>query len=967
MNSFRSETKGQIDRTEPISFTFDGKSYQGYAGDTLASALLANGVHFIARSFKYHRPRGIIGLGCEDPAGLVQIGSDPATTIPNTRATEIEIYEGLEAFPQNCWPSLSLDFNGVNDLFARFLPAGFYYKTFMGPPGNWMTFEERIRKAAGLGVAPHEPDPDRYEHINQHCDILVVGGGRAGLEEARNAAAAGMRVVLVEQSADLGGRLLFEGSIDIENQSSSVWIGAVESDLAANSDVLILRRACAFGYYGNNWVGVHETLQDHLPPTARDPGRPQQRLWHIRAKEVVLATGAIERPLVFHGNDRPGIMLAGAVRGYLHRYGVLAGKLVLVFTNNNNAWKTAFDLANTDARVVAIVDTRAKVSDEILDRAKALKIPVYLSSAITSTEGRARVSCAYIASMEGNGQLAGDPRPIVCDVIAMSGGWSPNVALFSQSRGKLRYDNEISGFVPAQSWQNERSVGAAAGFFSEDYSVEPAWELPSTLPETQTRAFVDFQNDVTAKDLHLAVREGYRSVELAKRYTTLGMGTDQGKTSSVNGFGILSQTLGQSIPETGITTYRPPYKPVTFGAVAGHHVREHFHPRRTTPMHEWHVEANAIFETVGDWLRARVYPKNGESFDQALMRECRAARTSLGVLDASTLGKIDVRGPGAREFLNRIYSNAWLKLQPGRCRYGLMLNEDGMVFDDGVTACLGDDHFHMTTTTGGAGPVLAWLENYHQTEWPELDLYMTSVTEQWAVASICGPKSPDMMRALLDDIDPDPETFPFMAYREGHIDGVPVRIFRISFTGELSYEINVAARYGLWLWRLIMEKGAAFDITPYGTEGMHLLRAEKGFIIVGQDTDGTVTPIDLGMDWAVKKTADFVGKRSLSRSDTKRSDRRQLVGLLSSDPNWVMPEGSQVINTAFETPPKTPMIGHVTSSYFSPNLNRSIAFALINGGHSRQGQTVYIARSGQSPSAATICGTDFLSEHGGSA
>ena len=468
------------------------------------------------------------------------------------------------------------------------------------------------------------------------------------------------------------------------------------------------------------------------------------------------------------------------------------------------------------------------------------------------------------------------------------------------------------------------------------------------------------QNDVTAKDLHLAVAEGYRSVEHAKRYTTTGMGTDQGKTAGVNAFAIIAEARGEPIADVGVTTYRPPTKPITFGAVAGQHVGAHFAPRRTTAMHAAHVAAGATFEIVGDWLRPRVYPRPGESFDAALQREARAARTTAGVLDASTLGKIDIRGRDARTFLDRIYTNSWLKLAPGNCRYGLMLGEDGMVFDDGVTACLADDHFHMTTTTGGAARVLAWLEEYHQTEWPELKVYLTSVTEEWAVAAISGPNAEAIVGDLLDDIDPDPELFPMMTWRAGHIGGVPVRVFRISFTGENAYEINIAADYGLWLWRLIMEKGRPYDLVPYGTEAMHLLRAEKGFIIVGQDTDGTVTPIDLGLSRMVKRGRDFVGKRSLTRSDTARSDRLQFVGLLAHDPTFVIPEGAQLIATPEEPAPPVPMIGHVTSSYMSPNLGRSIALGFVAGGHGRLGETVYVSRPGASPMPARITETDFL-------
>jgi len=999
---FRLEDGGRIDRSRPVSFRFDGRTYQGFAGDTLASALLANGVHMVARSFKYHRPRGLLGAGPEDPAGLVQVYPGSARTEPNMRATEVEIHDGLEAVSQNRWPSLGFDVGAINDAFARFLPAGFYYKTFMGPPWSWMMLEGVIRSSAGLGVSPRAPDPDRYEHVNRHCDVLVIGAGPAGLSAAREAARAGARVILAEDSAEPGGRLLCEDGRDYApaGVSGPEWASLAAAELESAGDVTVLTRTCAFGYYGQNWVALAQNVQDHLAPGERDPALPRHRLWQVRARQVVLAAGANERPLVFHSNDRPGVMLASAVRTYLHRYAVTPGRRAIIFANNSSAWSTAFDLVEAGVEVAAIIDVRAEPETAVLERAAALSIPVRTGSAVIATAGRKRIRSVTVSALGPEGGLTGARETIECDLLAVSGGWSPNAALFSQSRGKMAYDEELAAFRPAQSWQSERSAGAANGVFSlqgcieegrragaeaacatgfkpeagdvpscqvpafrEAYGVAACWELPSGVSAARTRAFVDLQNDVTSKDLRLAVREGYRSVEHAKRYTTLGMGTDQGKTSSVNGFGVLSLAMDRSMPEVGVTTYRPPYKPVSFGVVAGQHAGELFHPRRTTPMHACHEKAGAVFETVGDWLRARVYPQAGENFEDALQRESRAARTGIGVLDASTLGKIDIRGPDAREFLNRVYTNAWLKLQPGRCRYGLMLNEDGMVFDDGVTACLADDHFHMTTTTGGAAGVLTWLEDYLQTEWPGLKVWLTSVTEQWAVVSICGPKSPALAAALFDDIETGPEDFPFMSWREGRISGVPARIFRISFTGEISYEINVPARYGQWLWETVMEAGAPLGVTAYGTEAMHLLRAEAGFIIAGQDTDGTVTPHDLGMSWAVKSNADFIGARSLSRPDTARTDRRQLVGLLTSNPKQVIAEGSQVLASGQETRPRTPMIGHVTSSYFSPNLNRSIAFALIEGGLSRMGETVHIARKGKSPARAMITQPNFLAAH----
>jgi sarcosine oxidase subunit alpha len=983
--TYRLAEGGGIDRSAPLTFRFDGRPYAGYRGDTLASALLANGVRTVARSFKYHRPRGVLSAGSEEPTALVQVGSDPATTVPNVRATELELYDGLEAFPQNCWPSLRRDVGAVNDAFARFLPAGFYYKTFMGPPLSWMRFEGPIRAAAGMGKSPSERDPDRYEHVNRHCEVLVVGGGAAGLVAARAAARAGARVILAEETAELGGGLLASGAdaVTIDGRPARTWLAEVAAELRAMPEVTVLTRTTGTGWYDRNWVTLAETLQDHLPPAARDPRLPRQRLWRVRATSVVLATGAIERPLLFHANDRPGVMLAGAVRAYLHRWGVAPGRRAVVATNNNDAWRTAFDLAAAGVEIAAVVDSRERPDERLVARAKALGLPVRMGAAVLGARGRREVRGATIARSDGGGR-----EEVRCDLLAVSGGWAPNLALYAQSKGAIAWNDDLQAFRPKPNGAAAWFAGGAAGTFDLTRSLRDAalagavaagaeagdapegrddavaYALAPAPKPSGGRVFVDLQNDVTTKDLQLAVREGYASAEHAKRYTTLGMGTDQGKTSGLNGVATLAETLGKTIPEVGVTTFRPPYKPVSFGAVAGQHVGELFHPRRTTAMHEAHVEAGAVFELVGDWLRPRVYPRGGESFDDALMRECKAARTACAVLDASTLGKIDVRGPDAREFLNRVYTNAWLKLAPGRCRYGLMCNEDGMVFDDGVTACLADDHFHMTTTTGGAAGVLAWLEEYLQTEWPELKVYLTSVTEQWAVASLCGPASPKLAAELFDDIDADPEIFPFMSHTTGHIEGVPVRVFRISFTGEVTYEINVPARYGLWLWRLILERGAKYGITPYGTEGMHLLRAEKGFIIAGQDTDGTVTPLDLGMRWAVKNSADFIGRRSLFRSDTARPDRRQLVGLLTVDPAVVLAEGAQVIAEAAEQRPRTRMIGHVTSSYFSPNLERSIALALIEGGQSREGETVHVARRGAAPIAARLADTDFLSNTG---
>ena len=995
---YRLPKGGLIDRGRTISFTFNGKSYPAHPGDTLASALLANGVHMVARSFKYHRPRGILAAGSEDPAALVEIGEDRARTDPNTKATEQERYDAITERAQNAWPSLRFDLGQMNDLLSPFIPAGFYYKTFKGPLGSWMACESFIRRAAGLGRAPAKPDPDRYESVNRHCDVLVVGGGPAGLTAALAAGRSGARVILAEETDRLGGTLLARGpeASTIDGMAPADWVACLSDELAAMPELRVLTRTTAFGYYSHNFVGLWERVTDHLAPADRAGNLPRQRLWRVRAKEVVLATGAIERPLVFHENDRPGVMLAGAVRTFMHRYGVLPGRRVVVFTNNDSGWDAALDIARMGGEVVAVVDLRADLAPAHLAEAARRGIPLYAHAPIVGTSGRHRIRGVEIRPIKADGAVGDRSGKVECDLLAVSGGWAPNVALFSQSRGKLRYDAGIEAFRPGQSWQREQSAGAAngsfgladclaegarasveaaarAGFRADPLQVPAAEggdagqgairvlpEIPSDRLPHKVRAWIDLQDDVTAKDLRLAVKEGYRSVEHAKRYTTAGMGTDQGKVANLNAFAFLAAERGLSLPALGTTTYRQPYKPVTFGALAGQHVGHHFTPRRTTPIHDWHRANGAVFEPVGDWLRARAYLRPGETFHDAVQRESLAARTAMGVLDASTLGKIDVRGPDAREFLNRVYTNAWSKLAPGKCRYGFMLGEDGMVMDDGVTACLADDHFHMTTTTGGAARVLAKLEDYLQTEWPDLKVYLTSVTEQWAVASICGPGCDTVVGEICDGLDADPNRFEFMTWRDAFAGGVPARVFRISFTGELSYEINIPATYGLWLWNEVMENGAKYGMTPYGTEAMHLLRAEKGFVIVGQETDGTVTPHDLRHDWIVKKSGDFIGRRSLSRSDTIRAGRKQLVGLLTEDPMLVLMEGAHVIAEAAESQPPVPMLGHVTSSYFSPNLGRSIALAMVKGGGQRIGERLWVSRRDGAPIPVKVTETDFL-------
>jgi sarcosine oxidase subunit alpha len=1010
MQPFRLAAGGRIDRTQALSFTFNDKKYQGFAGDTLASALLANGIHFVARSFKYHRPRGILSAGAEEPNALVQL-EEGVYTEPNLRATQIELYDGLRAASVNVWPSLRYDWGALNDALSRFLVAGFYYKTFMRPRFLWeRLYEPFLRRIAGMGRAPELPDPDIYDRMYLHCDVLVAGGGPAGISAALVAGRTGARVILCDDQNEFGGSLL-SSRVMIDGQPTAEWAATALAELATLPEVVLLPRTTVFGYHDHNYLTLLERRTDHLGPGAK-LGHARQRLWHIRAKEVVLATGAHERPLVFNGNDRPGVLLAGAIETYINRYAVRPGTRAVVFSNNDGAYRAALSLAEAGVAISAIVDLRTRPNNAASQEARRRGIPILECHAIVATEGRHRITAVEVMAREGNG-VAGRRKRLECDLLAVSGGWNPAVHLFSQSRGRLSFDERIAAFVPRESAQRERSVGAARGSFAlhdcltqgftagasaaaaagfgagvpppvpsvqrvlED-PLDPLWLVPTDRAPTRgkVKQFVDLQNDVTVADIQLAVREGFDAIEHTKRYTTAGMGTDQGKTGNVAALALLSETVGRKIAETGTTTFRSPYSPVTFGALAGREHAELADPIRVTPMHPWHVAAGAVFEDVGHWKRPRYYPRGSEDMDAAVRRECRAVRTSLGVQDVTTLGKIDARGRDVTEFLNRIYTNSFSKLDINRCRYGVMCGDDGMVFDDGVTTRLADDHFYMTTTTGGATRVLERLEEWLQTEWPDLEVYFTSVTDQWSAAAVAGPHARDVMRDLAPNLALDNESFPFLSMREASVAGLPARVFRISFSGELSYEINVAARFGLALWEAIMEAGARYNMTPYGTETMHVLRAEKGFIIVGQETDGTTTPIDLGMDWIVsKQKKDFIGKRSLSRPDSLRSDRKQLVGLLLDDPTIVLPEGTQLTDAAPANTRKTtsifghqhgqpiPTIGHVTSSYWSPTLGRGFALALVKEGRRRIGSSI-LAQIETGPISVNVVAPQFFDKNG---
>ncbi|MGE8942507.1 sarcosine oxidase subunit alpha family protein [Leptospira interrogans] len=977
---FRTATGGHVDRNRPLTFTFDGTSYLGLQGDTLASALLANGVHLVGRSFKYHRPRGIVSAGAEEPNALVTVRRSGGRVTPNLRATQVEVYDGLTAESQNRWPSLSFDAGAVSGLFSPFLGAGFYYKTFMGPrrfgAGTWTkVFEPLIRHAAGLGRAPEDADPDRYANRYAHCDVLVIGAGPAGLSAALAAADSGARVIVCDEQAELGGSLLSAGDVQIEGQPAAARLADTLTQLRANPRVRLLPRTQAFGYYAQNFVALVERLTDHRASLASDA--PRERMWQVRAKEVVLATGAIERPLVFSGNDRPGVMLADAARTYLQRYGVRAGTRAVVFTACDTAYLAALDLHAAGVAIPMIADLRQNPHNELIAQARSAGIQIVTSATIIGTSGNLRISGAKIGRVRDGGAV--DPAGnVACDLLLMSGGWTPSVHLFSQSRGKLAWSDGSNAFLPSVSAQHERSAGACRGTFvlgevlTEGYAAgleagrtanesagrvtartfttsEKPLDLagitgvcPGTAPSGSRKAFVDFQNDVTAKDLASATAEGFRSIEHVKRYTTTGMATDQGKTSNINALGIVADAVGRPLPTVGLTTFRPPYTPVTFGTFAGYSRGDLFDPVRRTPIDGWAQQQGAAFEDVGTWKRAWYFARSGEDMHAAVARECRTVRETVGIFDASTLGKIEVVGPDAATFLDRMYVNAFSTLGVGKCRYGVLLNEAGFVMDDGVIGRLAPDRFHVTTTTGGAPRVLHMMEDYLQTEFPDLKAWLTSTTEQWGVIAVQGPKARAVLEPLIEGIDLARDQFAHMTVRDGKIAGAPCRLFRVSFTGELGFEVNVPASRARDVWEAIWAEVQRHGGCAYGTEAMHVMRAEKGFIIVGQETDGTVTPDDVGLTWAIGKSKpDFVGKRSLTRPDMVSSGRKQLVGLRTLEPTTVLEEGAQITQQA-NPALGTPALGHVTSSYWSATLGRPIAMALLADGRSRIGERLHV-------------------------
>ncbi|MFH9991070.1 sarcosine oxidase subunit alpha family protein [Streptomyces luteogriseus] len=913
---FRLPQGGRVDRGTVLRFTVDGRELTGHPGDTLASALLANGCVEVAPSLYRGRPRGIVAAGVEEPNALVQLdGPCSEGMLP---ATTVELYDGLSA-----------------------------------------------TTLSGMGRLDPAPDPAVHDKKYVHTDVLVVGAGPAGLSAAAAAAGSGARVILVDEQPEPGG----------SPGPDTAWVADVRAALDAAPEVVVLTRTTAFGSYDDNYVLALQRRTDHLGAAAPE-GVSRRRLWHIRARRVILATGAHERPLVFAGNDRPGVMLAASVRTYLDRYAVAPGSRAVVSTTNDSAYDTVAALHAAGIDIAAVVDARPEPSRRAAEVAGATGVRMLTGSTVVDTEGGHRLTGVTVRALDADGRLTGAPERFDCDLLAVSGGWSPVVHLHSQRQGRLRWDEELVAFVPDGAVRGQQIVGAARGTYDLDgchaegaragavaateagfpVAVPPEgtpppagatralWLVPGPdgEPASWDTHFVDLQRDVTAADVRRSTGAGMRGVEHVKRYTSLGTANDQGKTSGVNAIGVIAEALGGSMGEIGTTAYRAPYTPIAFAALAGRERGDLFDPERTTPLHAWHVAHGAEFEDVWQWKRPRYYPRPGEDMDAAVARECRAAREGVAFMDASTLGKIEIRGADAGEFLNRIYTNAFKKLKPGTARYGVMCKPDGMIFDDGVTLRLDDDRYFMTTTTGGAAAVLDWLEEWLQTEWPELDVHCTSVTEQWSTIAVVGPKSREVVARLAPGVDLSAEAFPFMAFRETTLAcGAPARICRISFSGELAYEINVSGWYGTAVWEQVHEAGQPYGITPYGTETMHVLRAEKGYIIVGQDTDGTVTPQDAGMSWVVSKQKEFIGKRSFSRADTARADRKHLVGLLPRDRTTRLPEGTQLVapDVTLERVP-VPMLGHVTSSYHSPALGRPFALALVAGGRARIGETL---------------------------
>ena len=940
---------GQIDRTQTLNFTFDGKSYQGHGGDTLASALLANNVRLMGRSFKYHRPRGPLTAGSEEPNALVELRSG-ARQEPNTRATTAELFEGLSANSQNRWPSLKFDAMAINDRFSNFLTAGFYYKTFMWPAAFWeKVYEPIIRKAAGLGSLSMQADPDEYDKGFRHCDLLIIGAGPSGIMAALTAGRSGAQVILADEDFAFGGRLNSE-TFAINDEAADIWVQASIVELSALSNVRLMTRTTVIGAFDHGIYGAVERVSDHL--IQPDSGKPRQILWRIYAAKTILAAGATERPIAFENNDRPGIMLASAIRSYANRWAATPAQRIAIFTNNDDGHRTATDLHAAGVKIAAVIDTRA-------DAPRSLDYEVLQGAQVTDTKGRLGLSFAEVELADSS------MRTIECNAMGVSGGWNPNVHLTCHQRGRPTWDDGLAAFVPGEILPPGMSVtGAALGHLSTHGALENGVKaaktalglkgrtakLPSAedAPVTQTpfwyvegcsRAWLDQQNDVTVKDVKLSHQEGFRSVEHLKRYTTLGMATDQGKTSNLGGLAIMAELAGKSIPEVGTTIFRPPYTPTAIGVMAGRIRGMDFHPTRLTPSHYWAKERGAVFVEVGNWLRAQWFPIEGEThWRQSVDREVAATRASVGVCDCTTLGKIDVQGTDAAAFLNKVYCNGFAKLAVGKVRYGLMLREDGIAMDDGTAARLDEDHFVVTTTTANAGKVYQHMEFVRQCLYPDLDVQLISTTESWAQYAVAGPNSRALLQKIIDaDYDITNEGFPFMACANITVcGGLRARLFRISFSGELAFEVAVPARYGDALMRKLMVEGEEFNVTPYGTEALGVMRIEKGHA-AGNELNGTTTALNLGMGRMVSKIKDSIGSKLSEREGLNEAEALKMIGIKPIDGNDKVTAGGHLMNK--DGPVNaTHDQGYVTSAAFSPSLNIMIGLGFLKNGDERLGE-----------------------------
>lgn len=960
---FRLASGGLIDRSRRLSFTFDGKPYQGYVGDTLASALLANGVRVFGRSFKYHRPRGVLGSGHEEPNALVELRSGGRHE-PNLKATTVELYDGLEAKSQNRWPSLDFDIMALNGLFKPIFAAGFYYKTFMWPAALWeKLYEPVIRRAAGLGRAAVQEDPDSYEHAHAHCDVLVIGGGPAGLMAALAAARSGVRVILCEDNARLGGRLLGENR-HLDGRPALEWIGTVASELAAMPNVRVLTRTSVAASFDGGIYAAVERVADHLVEPA--PFTPRQRFWRIATRKAILATGAIERPLVFPGNDRPGIMLASAVRNYLHRFGVAVGRQIAIYTATDEGWITARDLIKAGLAPVAVIDRRAKAPAGFADVIDA--VPTVLGGRIIATKGSKGVSGIIVEGIDGQRQFA-------VDAVAVSGGFNPAIQLASHFRGRPVWSDAIQSFVADQSIPGLQASGAAAGIYAlseilqngsdaglaalralqrpakpvaipraeeEATGVAPAWWQPSGT-DTGAKAFIDLQHDVTASDVVLAHREGYRSVEHLKRYTTLGMATDQGRTSNLDALAIMARLTGRSIPETGVTLARPPAVPIAIGAVAGDHKREAFRPARETPVHAYALERGAVFVDAGQWKRPQYYPRAGDADLLATAnREVNQVRSQVGVTDVSTLGKIEVEGPDAAAFLDRVCGMRPSGIKIGRCGYLIMLREDGILMDDGMFARFAEDRYVAYVSTAHAASTYRHMQYCRQVLWPDLDVNLTAVTDVWAQLAIAGPKSPAVVQALVDPpLEISRAAFPPMTAAEITVcKGVPARLCGLSFSGERSFELGVPAGYGDALIRRVMEVGAPYGIVTYGSEAMGVMRIEKGHP-AGGEINGQTTAYDLGMERALAKDKDHIGRVLSARPALGDPMRPRLVGIKPLSPADRLRGGAHIFPKAAVPSPETDL-GWISSACYSPTLSSWIGLAFVAGGPDRIGEKVSV-------------------------